>query len=256
MFRKVTTARFYAWTKSKMAAFAKHSRGEEIGEELLRIEGEFRDYLQEQIRLRRAAPVASNDLIQRMISTADEGGLRLTDDQVIANTIFLLNAGNQTTANLMVNLIWQLLSTGQYQNVRADRALLPLAIEESLRVTPPIQFGVRQAVEDLEIGGVAVGAGEMLIMSNVSADRDETIWGGGADAFDLSREHPARHLGFGMGTHACLGAPVARRTVQLAVTALFDRYPELELAPDFTYEKQEYWTSLGPTRLDVIASAV
>jgi cytochrome P450 len=165
--------------------------------------------------------------------------------------VFLLNAGNQTTQNLLMNLVYQLITTDLWNSVRRDRSLVPAAVEESLRLTPPIQYGVRRPTEDTTVGGCPVQAGEVLVMSHLAANRDPSVWGADASVFNPDRDVDAKHLGFGMGPHSCVGSAVARKVATIALNALLDRFSTLRLASDFEWHRQDYWTSMGITSLRV-----
>src|SRR5213076_1803913 len=123
--------------------------------------------------------------------------------------------------------------------LRTDRALLATAIEESLRLTPPILFLARGCVRDTQIGGCPVGAGERVFAH--------------ADDFDVERNNADQHLTFGYGTHVCPGATLARAVARIGVAAVLDRFAsgELRLEPGFVFEQVPTYFEHGPRRLPV-----
>jgi len=150
----------------------------------------------------------------------------LSDDQVVAFCMLLMIAGNETTTNLLGNLIDRLADAPQdWAALRADPAQIDAAIEESLRVDSPAQMVLRLAKEDVSIGGQAIRAGDRVMVYLASANRDPERWNDPAD-FELSRERD-RHLAFGHGVHTCIGAPLARLEASAAMRALVARFGSL-----------------------------
>jgi cytochrome P450 len=115
--------------------------------------------------------------------------------------------------------------------VRRDRSLLPAAIEEALRWEPAVQSCTRYPVRDVEIGGVAIRAGETVQCMIGAANRDPAHFED-PDRFDLRRENAGDHISFGAGKHFCLGAALARAEVQATVETLLERFPALHADPD------------------------
>ncbi|HWF78911.1 MAG TPA: cytochrome P450, partial [Caulobacteraceae bacterium] len=167
---------------------------------------ELRAYFGELAETRRAAP--GDDLVSAL-TKAGEAGETLTDDQVVGFCILLMIAGNETTTNLLGNLLNRLATApDDWAAMRADPALIERAIEESLRVDSPAQMVMRRAKEDVAVGGRTIKPGEMVMVYLASANRDPGRWAVPADfAFERERE---RHLAFGHGVHTCIGAPLAR----------------------------------------------
>jgi cytochrome P450 len=187
-----------------------------------------------------------------MMTTELSDGHFLTDTEVVTQVRFMLMAGNETTTNLIANLCYELIRIPErYQRVRADRDLLPIAIEESLRHDPPVQLMFRTATEHAELAGCPVAKGERVIVSMGSANRDERVYEH-AEEFDLDRGKVTNHLGFGLGPHLCVGAPLARLQTRHVMTALLDAIPEIELSPDFVYEKVNFFVFRGPKHLPVV----
>ena len=167
------------------------------------------------------------DVLTRLIQGDAEG--ELTEAELLHNCIFLLNAGHETTTNLIGNGVHALLQhRPQWQRLVAEPALIGTAIEELLRYESPLQLNNRQAREPLELGGVAMPAGSFVTLGIAAANRDPAVFER-PDALDIGRD-PNRHLAFGQGAHACSGMNVARLEGRLAIGALAARYPRLDLA--------------------------
>jgi cytochrome P450 len=244
---------FFRWTQVFISFVAQASRGKvpsELEAEMRSAVTAFDDYVLKHVKQRRGDD-APDDAITRMIR-AEHRGVRLTDEEVVSNVVFLLMAGNQTTQSLLTNTLLHLVSSGAYSSVRADRGLLSAAIEESLRVAPPIQYIVRVPDSDLRVGETIIPAGQPIAVSNLSANRDELVWGDDAGAFDLHRQSDRNHLAFASGPHSCIGAALARTVAHHALNALLERFESFEFAPGYRWERRELWTSWGGKRLDVL----
>jgi cytochrome P450 len=244
---------FFRWTQVFISFVAQASRGKvssELEAEMRSAVTAFDDYVLKHVKQRRGDD-APDDAITRMIR-AEHRGVRLEDEEVVSNVVFLLMAGNQTTQSLLTNTLLHLVSSGAYPSVRADRSLLPAVIEESLRVAPPIQYVVRVSDTDLRVGETIIPAGQPIAVSNLSANRDELVWGDDADTFDIHRQSDRNHLAFASGPHSCIGAALARTVAHHALDALLERFESFEIAPGFHWERRELWTSWGGKRLDVL----
>lgn len=169
------------------------------------------------------------DLTTALIHSEHDGD-RLSDPELVATIFLIILAGQETTANLVGNALHALLShPRQWAAVRADPALLPAAIDEILRYESSVHAATaRIAVRDVEVGAHTIPAGEIVILSLASANRDcgEFV---NPDQFDVTRS-AGRHLGFGQGPHYCLGARLARLEAAVGVGAVVSRWPELALA--------------------------
>ncbi|WP_131769325.1 cytochrome P450 [Candidatus Protofrankia californiensis] len=194
---------------------------------------DFDAYFTELIAQRRARP--TEDLLSSLVAVRDQGDM-LSETELLELCALLLVAGYETTVNLIGNAVLALLrNPDQLALLRADPDLMPSVIDETLRYDPPIQFIGRLALRDTEIAGRAFAQGEIIIVLSASAQRDPDVFAD-PDRFDATRyagTAPApRHLGFGLGIHYCLGAPLARLETEIAMRALIRRAPDLALAMD------------------------
>jgi cytochrome P450 len=199
-------------------------------------------YLADLLAAKRTQP--ADDLLTDLIQATDEGE-RLDPQELLAMTFLLLIAGYVTTVSLIGNGTLALLRhPDQLDRLRADPALVPQAVEELLRFDGPVNPGImRYALEDLEIGGVRIARGDMVLLAIAAADRDPGRFPA-PDGLDIGSTDPG-HLAFGHGVHYCLGAPLARLEGQVAFTALLSRLPELSLA---AREDELRWTGGGVLR--------
>ncbi|MFF8772601.1 cytochrome P450 [Kitasatospora sp. NPDC015120] len=193
-------------------------------EQLRKAQEEVHDYLRDLTARKRAQP--EDDVLSRLAARDD-----LTPDDVAATGVLLLIAGHETTANMISLSTALLLEHPEQIPGLADPATLPGAVEELLRLLTIVHTGLpRVALEDVELGGVTVRAGEGVMAMLSTANRDETVFGGAGhratDELDLHRD-ARRHVAFGFGVHQCLGQPLARAELQIALETLFRRLPGL-----------------------------
>ncbi|HLG90525.1 MAG TPA: cytochrome P450 [Alphaproteobacteria bacterium] len=184
-------------------------------------------YLDRLIELRRAEP--DDGLITAMVS-AEQSGDRLTQEELVGMVFLLLLAGHETTVNLIGNGMLALLDNReQLRLLQANPGFVKSTVEELLRYTNPVQHSViRHAIEDMEIAGQRIAKSDRVILMLASANRDETVFEN-AELLDITRD-PNRHMGFGLGIHFCLGAPLARMEGAIALVALVQRFPDIQLA--------------------------
>ncbi|MED4593846.1 cytochrome P450 [Bacillus safensis] len=168
-----------------------------------------------------------DDLISLLIQ-AEENGDKLSADELIPFCNLLLLAGNETTTNLISNMVFSLLEQpGTYKALAQSPQLIPRAVEEAVRFRAPAPTIVRYVTEDTVLGGKMLKKGDNVIVFLASANRDERHFSN-AHEFDIHR-HPNPHIGFGHGIHFCLGAPLARLEACTAMKVLMERYEALEL---------------------------
>ncbi|KOV36029.1 cytochrome P450 [Streptomyces sp. XY431] len=195
--------------------------------DVARAQDELLDYLGRLAERKRTEP--GDDILSRLVTRED-----LTLREIASTGVLLLVAGHETTAN-MIGLSTALLLRHPEQVARlADPEAVPGAVEELLRLLTIVHTGVpRLAVEDVELGGTLIRAGDGVMAMLSTANRDDGLFGTeghlGVDEVDLDRE-ARRHVSFGFGVHQCLGQPLARAELQIALATLFRRLPGLRLA--------------------------
>ncbi len=188
---------------------------------------ELRGYFAEIIADRRRH--MRDDLVSQLIE-AEVDGHRLSDDEIYPFLLLLLPAGAETTYRSSSNLLFGLLShPAQLDAVRADRVLVPQAIEETLRWETPLLTVARTATQDVELGGVSIPEGGFVAVSLGAANRDPGRYSD-PDSFHILREDK-QHISFGDGAHKCLGMHLARLEMQVLLNAVLDRLPGLRLDP-------------------------
>ncbi|MDR3034991.1 MAG: cytochrome P450 [Kitasatospora sp.] len=201
---------------------------EETAAKAVRASAEFSDYLRELIAARRKEP--GEDLISGLIAAHDEGD-RLTEQEMISTAVLLLNAGHEATVNATVNGWWALFrNPGQLAALRADRSLIPFAIEELMRYDTPLQLFERWVLDEIEIDGTAIPRGAEIAMLFGSANHDPAVFTD-PERLDLTRrDNP--HISFSAGIHYCIGAPLARIELAASMAALLERAPTLTPAAE------------------------
>jgi cytochrome P450 len=214
----------------------------------MRASGQLRDYFASVLADRRAKPA---DDLMSILAGAELDGQRLTDEEIFAFLRLLLPAGAETTYRSSSNLLFGLLThPDQLDTLRADRALIPQAIEEGLRWEPPLTTIVRTATRDTVVEGVEVPGGAVIITNMGSANHDEKYWER-SEEFDINREQ-RQHLAFAFGPHMCLGMHLARMETRVLLEKLFTRLPKLRLDPDAEAPHITGMTFRAPPALPVL----
>ena len=192
---------------------------------------EFMDYLRVLVAARRARPLDPEEDVLTRLLQPDGDGRELDERELLHNCIFLLNAGHETTTNLIGNGVHALLThRDQLQRLAAEPALIATAIEEMLRFESPLQLNNRRLLEATEIGSLRFAAGTLVTLCVGAANRDPAQFAE-PQRFDVGRK-PNRHLAFGHGEHACAGMNVARMEARIAVGRLLARFPRLALGAE------------------------
>jgi cytochrome P450 len=190
---------------------------------------EFVEFLKELIAARRARPGDPEaDVLTRLIQ-GEQNGEKLTETELYHQCIFLLNAGHETTTNLIGNGLWALLANPQeLERLRRDPELVPSAVEEMLRYDGPIQLNNRRLSALAVVGGKTLPAGTPITIGIGAANHDPAQFAH-PERFDAGRK-PNRHVAFGQGDHVCVGMNVARMEGRIAFSRLLARFARIELA--------------------------
>ena len=211
---------------------------------------EFGGYVRTVVADRKRAVLAGKggeDLISDLIEARDGDG-KLSDDELVASVVLLLNAGHEASVNVFGNGIHALLShPAQLARVTAGDVPVATALEEFIRFDSPLQLFERTATDSIKLLGNTVKSGQKVACLMGSANRDGDAFAR-ADEFDVARD-PNPHLGFGLGLHFCLGAPLARMELEITLRQLLERFPRLQLGGEAP--RRPTWVLRGFDRIDV-----
>ncbi len=212
------------WSLAILGALEPGSRPDRLAAGNLAVT-EFLAYLEDLVRRRRETPGdPDKDILTRLIGGTQDGE-RLSELELLQNVIFILNAGHETTTNLIGNALRLLIDhPGERARLLARPERIRTAIEEVLRVESPNQLGNRIANADFEMAGRAYPAGTQIALCIGAANRDPDVFPE-PDRFDVARA-PNRHLAFASGIHACVGLAVARLEGRIAIGRFLARFPD------------------------------
>ncbi len=233
---------FRRWSETLVAGPRTDAiRGQSFAEERERTLAELEEYFAQQLKRRRAQ--AGSDLISLLLA-AEVDGDRLREIELAEFCRLLLIAGYETTACQIGTGALVLHALPHVAGrLRVDPAMMPSACEEIVRCFPSVAASVRVATSDVELCGQKISAGESLTLWTGSANYDETVFVD-SETFDATRS-PNRHLGFGVGPHFCLGAPLARLELRIALSRLLEAFPHLERGDDARVEAMDSPFLLG-----------
>jgi cytochrome P450 len=190
----------------------------------------FNFWLADHLRGLRRAP--SDNLMSQLIQTAESGSAETHLDQAELQAIagLVLAAGFETTVNLLGNGIRMLLDTPEHlDTLRRRPELWPNAVEEILRLDSPVQLTARVALRDVDVAGMRIEQGELVVIYLAAANRDPAVFPD-PHRFDIERSNAGRHLAFSGGRHFCLGAALARAEGEVGLRTFFDRFPQARAA--------------------------
>ena len=245
-----------AWSKEVMESEWPAMNRTERGEGMAGAFPEYTEYVDafiRQLREELSSGRARESLIGRLMSE-DIGGEQLSARQLRALVFNLLLGGLTTTAQLLGNLIYELLTTGELSRLEKAEAIERSAfVEECLRVYPPVMLIPRGCVAETTVGGTTIKPGERVIVGTASANRDEQLFDD-SEGFDPHRDNVDRHLTFGFGSHLCAGAAMARSVAGIGLEEFvaFGNRHQARLPDGFIYENVPTYFEYGPKKLPVV----
>lgn len=226
-----------AWSHDMVAMYMAR-RDRAVEEKAVEATVAFSDFMRGYIKDRRKSP--RDDLLSELIR-AEEQGRKLSEDELVTTAILLLNAGHEATVHAIGNSVKTLLERDILDGITEGH------IEECLRIDAPLHLFTRYALEDLEFAGIRLKKGEVVGLMLGAANRDPARFPD-PDSFQPSRD-PNPHVSFGAGIHFCIGAPLARLEMQVALPILFQRLPKIELAEEPVYRNAYHFHGLEALRV-------
>ena len=222
------------------------SPSEAVQQEARKAAAEFSQYVHDLMLTRKSNP--GSDLISEL-AQVEEAGERLSTNELIATCVLLLNAGHEASVNGFGNGMVALLNNQDQRELlfKAPDRHSDTAVEEYLRFDSPLQLFERTAIEDVEISGVKIHEGEKIASLLGAANRDGRVFDN-PDSMDITRS-PNPHISFGGGIHFCIGAPLARLEMSIALPALIKHFPKLQLSSE--PKRRSSFTLQGYERIEV-----
>ena len=222
--------RFKHWSDVQVAAM-----GAADTSQYADTQAEFMGYMLNHLQQRRADLAANvsvpDDLLSLIAGAHYPDGVEVPEADALSMLTQLLVGGNETTTSLITNMLWRLLQDRQrWETVKQQPELIEAAVEESLRFDPPVLGLYRNTRCPVTLHNVDIPQGSKVLMNYAAANRDASVFTQ-PDQFDLQRERK-RHMSFGLGTHFCLGAPMARMEAEIALAGLIEHTPDLQLLSD------------------------
>jgi cytochrome P450 len=213
------------WANAILTALEPSITEEQLGEGNRAVE-EFKTYLRDLLAHRRAHPGTTHDNeVLQVLADAEADGKKLTEIELLHQCIFMLNAGHETSTNMLSHGIHELLTRrDEFRRLKEDPGLVNTAVEEVLRYQAPIQIGNREAAEETMIGEAVIPKGATVHLMINAANRDPEIFAD-PDRFDIGRK-PNRHFSFGLGIHICAGNNLARLEARIAFARFAERFPD------------------------------
>lgn len=236
------------WSISKQVLLAAQETNErmvECARDFVALQHYFRDHIERRVREPR------DDLLT-LLSPSEIGGTApLTMQEAVCNAMDLLAAGHETTTDLIGNGMALLMAhPDQLADLRADKSLLPAALDEILRAEDPVRGMFRRVTAKAEIGGATIPAGARLFLLYGSGNRDEAVFER-SEEFDIHRKTDVPHLAFGKGIHFCVGNALARLEGRVAIEHLLTRLPDVRRDPTRSSVRRPYLILWGFERLPV-----
>ena len=222
--------RFKHWSDVQVAAM-----GAADPSQYADTQAEFMGYMLNHLQQRRADIAANtsvpDDLLSLIAGAHYPDGVQVPEADALSMLTQLLVGGNETTTSLITNMVWRLLQQPEHwAAVKQDTQLIEAAVEESLRYDPPVLGLYRNTRCPVSLHTVDIPEGSKVLMNYAAANRDASVFHD-PDRFDLQRERK-RHMSFGLGTHFCLGAPMARMEAEIVLSGLIRHMPDLQLISD------------------------
>ena len=218
-----------AWSADFAEMLGNFQHNPEHAPRMVRTVHDMTSYFRDTIRKMKDDPNPREGLVHSLM-TAEVDGDRLTEEEVVANSIVTMVGGLETTTNLIGNGVLSLLRhPAEFQRLKADPSLVPSAVEEMLRYESPSQHTGRIAPDDVELGGKMIRKGQAVMAVMAAANRDPERFPE-PDRFDITRKDN-RHLAFGYAAHFCFGAALARVEGQEVFEAIIRRFDSLEMLP-------------------------